>query len=123
MIMMPATIIFLTDKKDIELFANLGAAMDDSVSEFIVGTCRMLPKSSSNVSESMQFRNLIQMEKYFIVSGSCAEFFIQPLHSSIGDVDFLQMKPHSLAFTGEEPVLPYDLRHNSQPTDCMLMEP
>src|SRR6218665_3528966 len=97
--------------------------MDDSVSEFIVGTCRMLPKSGSNVSESMQFRNLIQMEKYFIVSGSCAEFFIQPLHSSIGDVDFLQMKPHSLAFTGEEPVLPYDLRHNSQPTDCMLMEP
>ena len=93
------------------------------MSEFIVGTCRMLPKSNTNMFESMHLQAFMQYENYFIVSGSCAEFFIQPLNSCIGDVDYFQMKPHTLAFTDEKPVLPYDVRHSSHTIDCLLMEP
>ena len=63
------------------------------------------------------------LEEYTILCGSCAEFFIQPLHSCIDDVDFFKMTSHSLAFTDEKPVLPYDVRHIADTIDCFLIEP
>src|SRR6218665_2400084 len=97
--------------------------MDDVVSEFIVGTCRMFTKFNTNVFDSMHTLHDETSTWYFIVCGSCAEFFIQPIQPCFGDVDIFQMTHSFLAFTNEKPVLPYDLRHTANAIDCLLMEP
>src|SRR6218665_1551751 len=97
--------------------------MEDAVSEFIVSTCRVLPRANTNVFESVTSVNPKDTEAHLVVCGSCAEFFIQPLHSCFGDVDFFEVKTHSLAFAHEKPVLPDDLRHIDDPIDCLFMEP
>src|SRR6218665_1945201 len=94
--------------------------MDDSVSAFIVGTCRTLPKSTDNVYKLISFPISDGMKQNAFVSGSCAEFFIQ---SCFGDVDYLLVISERLAFTNEEIVLPYDSRHIVNPIHCLLMEP
>src|SRR6218665_2763852 len=99
------------------------AAVDDTVSDFIVGTCRMLPKSNTVVSKLTYTPNSEESEQNFIVSGSCAEFFIQPLRPCFGDVDYLLVVYDSLVFTDDNLVLPYDLRHIAEPIQCLQMEP
>src|SRR6218665_3114270 len=105
------------------LFSHFGSAMDDVVSEFIVGTCRMFRKFNTNGFESMHSKHGKESNSYFIVCGSCAEFFIQPIQPCFGDLDIFQVKHKFLAFTNEKPALPYDIRHTACEIDCLLMEP
>src|SRR6218665_3284823 len=99
--------------------------MDDRVSAFIVGTCRTLPKSNTNVYKSIHLMNSEEWGGHngqYILCGSCAELFIQPLHPCFGDVDFLIAIFDYLVFTDEKPFLPYDFRHIQHPIECLLME-
>src|SRR6218665_1304175 len=102
------------------LFSHFGSAMDDVVSEFVVGTNRMFRKFNTNVFESIHTK---ESNYYCIVCGSCAEFFIQPIQPCLGDVDIFLVNHSLLAFTNEKPALPYDLRHTANAIDCLLMEP
>src|SRR5688572_12429528 len=97
--------------------------MDDHVSEFIVRTCRMFPKTPTNIFETMHLQASVSRLGYTILCGSCVEFFIQPLHRYIDDFDCFKMSSILLAFTDEKPVLPYDVRHSANAIDCFLMEP
>src|SRR6218665_3953201 len=97
--------------------------MEELVSEFIVGTCRMLPRFNTYVFESMHSIYDINFKLHTIKCGSRAEFFILPLHPCIDDVDIFGVKLNSLACIDEKPVLPYDLRHIPNTFDCLLMEP
>src|SRR6218665_3627652 len=101
----------------------LVAAMDDSVSEFIVRTCRLIPKSNTNVFDYLHLQVSIPCEHHRIACGSTAEFFIQPIRSCIGDVDLFDIKAHVIAFTDMKPEFPYEVRHNADIIDCFLMEP
>src|SRR6218665_921986 len=97
--------------------------MDDSVSEFIVRTCLLIPKSSINVFDSLHLQLIVPFEDNDFACGSSAEFFIQQIRSCIGDVDFFEIKTHALAFTDMKPEFPYEIRHNADIIDCFLMEP
>src|SRR6218665_1616128 len=86
---------------------------DEMASAIIVSTCQLLPKSSSAVSDHMN--NLVASTEpnpkvYSILCGSFAECYIRPLIPCISDVDFLKCHADTLAFTGELPVLPIDIR-------------
>src|SRR6218665_527010 len=105
------------------LFSHFGSAMDDVVSEFIVGTCRMFRKFNRNVFDSMYSIHGESSNFHFIVCCSCVEFFIQPIQPCFGDVDMFLVKHSLLAFTNEKPVLPYDIRHIAYAIGCLLMEP
>src|SRR6218665_3691542 len=97
--------------------------MDDSVSAFIVGTCRTLRKSNTKIYKSVSFKVSENTEVHYIECGSCAELFIQPLQSCFGDVDYLMVTSYFLVFIDEKGVLPYDFRHIAHPKDCLLIEP
>src|SRR6218665_195562 len=97
--------------------------MDDIVSEFIVRTCLLIPKSNTSVFDSLHLQVFVPFEHHGIACGSSAEFFIQPIRACIGDVDLFKIKTHSLAFTGEKPEFPYEVRHNADIIDCFMMEP
>src|SRR6218665_3267309 len=105
------------------LFSHFDAAMDDVVSEFIVGTSRMFRKFNTNVFDFMYSLHDETSSFHFIVCGSCVEFFIQPIQPCLGDIDIFLVKHKLLAFTKEKPVLPYDIRHTAHEIDCLLMEP
>src|SRR6218665_576284 len=115
--------ILLTDQND--LFSVFDEAMDDSVSAFIVGTCRTLPKSNTNMYKKVHLRDpkTPGWAEHYVVCGSCVEFFIQPLQPCMGDVDYLMVSSEGLVFTEEQPVLPYEFRHITHPIYCLLMEP
>src|SRR6218665_815215 len=85
------------------------AAMDDSVSEFIVHTCRLIPKSNTNIFDSLHLQVILPFEHHGIACGSSAEFFIKPYRSCIGDIDFFEIKKHVLVFTDKKPEFPYEV--------------
>src|SRR6218665_1212458 len=97
--------------------------MDDSVSEFIVRTCRLIPKSNTNVFDSLHLQVAVPLEHYQITCGSSAELFVQPIRSCIGDADVFRIKTKLLAFTDKKPEFPYEVRHNAEIIDCFLIEP
>src|SRR6218665_1977596 len=101
----------------------LVAAMDDSVSEFIVHTCRLIPKSNTNIFDSLHLQVVLPFAHHGIACGSSAEFFIQPIRSCIGDMDLFTIKTRALAFTDKKPELPYEIHHNADIIDCFSMEP
>ena len=105
------------------LFSHFGSAMDDVVSKFIVGTCRVFSKFNTSVFDSMYSIPGETSTLYCMICGSCAEFFIQPIQPCFGDVDVFQVNHKLLAFTNEKPALPYDIRHIANAIDCLLMEP
>src|SRR6218665_3510154 len=99
---------------------------EEMASEIIVSTCQLLPKSSSAVSDHMN--NLVASKEpnpmvYSILCGSFAECYIRPLIPCISDVDFLKCHANTLAFTGELPVLPIDIRGISDRIFCNKLEP
>src|SRR6218665_2002784 len=115
-----ATTLVPIDINDTDLFSVFfNASMDDSASAFIVGTCRTLPKSNIKVYKAVDFRYYW----HYIMCGSCAEFYIQPLQPCFGDVDYLEVVSNSLVFTDEKPFLPFDFPHIAHPIVCLLMEP
>src|SRR6218665_1766646 len=97
--------------------------MDDSVSEFIVRTCLLIPKSSINVFDSLHLQVMVPFEDHDFACGSSSEFFIQPIRPGIDNIDFFEIKTFILAFTDKKPEFPYEVRHNADTIDCFLMEP
>src|SRR6218665_267212 len=104
----------------------LVVARYDGVSEFIVGTCQMF--SESNVIEPTDIRDLIITEvankALSIICGSCAEFFIQPLHSCIGDIDMFTTNVHYRAFKDENFAHSYqDVHYFCDSIVCFVIKP
>src|SRR6218665_1918341 len=98
--------------------------MNISVSDFIVGTCRTLPKANTSIyNKPIHFRDSEESAFHCILCGSCAELFIQPLQPCFGDFDYLAVISECLVFTDEKPFLPYVFPHIAHPMNCLLMEP
>src|SRR6218665_3193600 len=104
-------------------FSLLVTEMEDSVSEFIVGTCRIIPKLYADFFQPVYLESTTCDTKYRIACGSIAEFFIQPLYSCISDVDELDLRPAFLAFTDEKPVWSHDMRYVADRVCCYVIEP
>src|SRR6218665_3255852 len=87
---------------------------EEMASNFIIGTCQLLPKSFSSSPDHMHD---IEMptdplpKQYSIVCGSQAEFYIRPLNTCITDIDYLVCHADELAFSGDTPVLPSGITH------------
>src|SRR6218665_2353050 len=103
----------------------LFVAMYDGVSEFIVGTCQMF--SESNVIEPNDMQDLIiqvSKDSLCILCGSCAEFFIQPLHACIGDTDRFRTTLNCRAFTDENVADSYhDVHYFCDRIVCLVIVP
>src|SRR6218665_1509204 len=95
---------------------------EDMASDFIVGTCQLIPKSFSPSSDHMH--DLLTSswdplpKQYMILCGSQAEFYIRPLNTCIADVDSLVCRNNDLAFSGDIPVLPSDLSGLADKINC-----
>src|SRR6218665_3268591 len=94
-------------------------------SDFIARTCEVVPKSYSPSSHHRD--DLIMMQdsqpiQYMIVSGSRAEFYIRPLNTCIGDIDYLLCKADQLAFNGDFPVLPSDISGLADTIHCFKIK-
>src|SRR6218665_1153794 len=81
-------------------------------SDFITGTCQLIPKTYSSSYDQMH--DLVIPEdtlpkQYIILCGSRAEFYIRPLNTCIEDADYLFCSAEILAFSGDFPVLPSDI--------------
>src|SRR6218665_2822063 len=96
----------------------LFAEMDDSVSAFIVGTCRTIPKIYVNVFQPVHLESTTNGEIYRIVCGSVAELFIQPLHSCIEDIDELDLRSNDLAFVDEKPEFSHEISCTAYRVSC-----
>ena|SRR6218665_3011261 len=96
--MIMTTTTFSGDYGDAISVCFVVAVMDDSVSVFIAGTCRIIQKLEADVFQSIHSQSTTSGERYKIVCGSSAEFFIQPLHSCIDDIDELELMGHHLVF-------------------------
>src|SRR6218665_1188404 len=85
---------------------------EEMISEFITGTCQLLPKSytptSYHMHDLMWSRDSVN-KGYSILSGSEAEFYIRPLNTCIGDTDKLECSADELACIEDFPVLPSDM--------------
>src|SRR6218665_1144901 len=97
----------------------------ESASAFIVSACQLLPKSSSVVSDHL--RNVMASrcpayKVYEIICGSSAEFFIRPLNKCIDDIDFLHVRTDEMAFNGNIPVLPEDVKGLADTITCYKIE-
>src|SRR6218665_851654 len=118
------SLILLIDQTTLTYFLFVDAAMNVSVSDFIVGTCRTLPKSNTSIyNKLIHFSDSEESVNHYILCGSCAEFFIQPLQPCFGDFDYLVEMSNCLVFTDEKPFLPYVFPHIAHPMNCVLMEP
>src|SRR6218665_617335 len=98
---------------------------EEMASDFIVHTCQLLPRWNAHVSDHMQ--NLVMKDshppnKYAIVCGSTAEFFIRPLNTCIADFDYLTCSTDELAFCGDFPVLPEDISGLADTINCYEIE-
>jgi len=83
----------------------LSKRVEEMASEFIVGTCQLLPKCYDSVSDCM-YDPLAQA----VHCGSAMEFYLRPLtFICIDDVDALTFETDKLAFDGDSPELPYDV--------------
>src|SRR6218665_2997668 len=98
---------------------------EDMVSEFIVGTCQLLPKSytptSSHMHNSTAARSPAPKE-YYINCGSKTEFYIRPLNTCIDDIDFLVCRADELACYEDFPVLPSDRTGLADTIECYKIE-
>src|SRR6218665_3407683 len=98
----------------------------DMASDFIVGTCQLLPKSFSDVSDHLHNVMIIAtpaLIQYAINCGSIAEFYIRPLNSCIADIDFLISSAEELAYSGDFPLLPSDMSGLADTIQCYKIEP
>src|SRR6218665_2290759 len=105
-----------------------GKLTEQAVSEFIVSTCQVLPKSCYVASDllytpvqSLRFG----LSYYYWPCGSGAEFHIRPLNSCVDDIDELFSNPNMMVFTEDFPVLP-DYAHYLAAIDsfqCLKIEP
>ena len=101
---------------------HLGISNEDLASAFIVSTCQLIPRSSLARFDLIP-SNCFKEKKYRILSGSRAEFYIQPLIACVDDLDFLVVQGDELAFSGDFPVLPSDLGGLADTIKCYKIEP
>src|SRR6218665_1114957 len=99
---------------------------EEMASDFITGTCQLIPKSFSPSSDHMH--DLITsadplVNQYAIVCGSQAEFYIRPLNTCITDIDFMVCMADQLAFSGDSPVLPSDISGLADTVECYEIKP
>src|SRR6218665_1809696 len=103
-----------------------GESNEESASAFIVSTCQLLPKSSFTIVtdhvQDLNPSNCPETKVYQISCGSSAEFYIRPLYTCIDDGDFLQSNAHTLAFSGNIPVLPNDVSGLADSIECFKIE-
>src|SRR6218665_3382622 len=92
-------------------------------SDFITQTCQLISKLYSPSSDHMHNIDLLEPKEYTIVCGSRAEFYIRPLNTCIGDIDYLLSKADHLAFSGDFPVLPSDISGLADAIHCYEIEP
>src|SRR6218665_1583758 len=100
--------------------------MTELASAFIASTCQLIPRSSIDYSDHMH--NFIATrdpapKDYSIMCGSHAEFYIRPLYTCIGDVDYLIIAADELVFSGDFPVLPSDMNGLTDNINCFKIEP
>src|SRR6218665_2085035 len=99
---------------------------EELASAFIVGTCRLIPRSSLVYSDQMlkllASKNPVPTE-YAILCGSHAEFYIRQIIPCIGDVDILCVGASELVFSGESVVLPSDMSSLTDSIMCFKIEP
>src|SRR6218665_3607112 len=94
---------------------------EEIVSDFITGSCQVIPKSYSPSSDHMH--DLVASQDpvpkdYAIVCGSKAEFYIRPLNTCITDTDVLLCATDEMVFSGNLPVLPSDISGLSDTIRC-----
>src|SRR6218665_3315385 len=88
---------------------------EEMASEFIIGTCQLLPRFVYIVSNYIPMHNFTVSDgqaptENAAVCGSFAEFYIRPLIECVDDVDLLIARTSpEFVFSGEFPVLPSDL--------------
>ena len=95
------------------------------MSAFIASTCQLIPKSSLVLSDAVH--NLVASKDpsrrhYSVMSGSYAEFYIRPVITCIGDVDYIIHLAHQLV-DEDIPVLPSDIRGLPDTIECYKIEP
>src|SRR6218665_1086455 len=79
-----------------------------NVSQFIIGTCQLIPKSCDPTSDHTVSLAVSSDTATAILSGSQAEFYIRPLNTCIGDCDIMMRRVDELAYVGDVPMLPSD---------------
>src|SRR6218665_2336853 len=93
--------------------------MEEMASEFIVGTCQLLPKCYDSVSDCMY-----DPLAHAVHCGSAMELYIRPLtYNCIDDIDALIFETDELAFEGDLPELPYDENCLRDTIRCYKIEP
>src|SRR6218665_1144830 len=98
---------------------------EEMASDFITGTCQLIPKSLSPSSDHMHDLAMSKdplRKRYAIVCGSHAEFYIRPLNTCIADMDFLFCRNDDLAFSGDFSVLRGDISGLADTIDCYEIE-
>ena len=98
----------------------------EDVSAFIVGTCQIHPKTPVDVFVRTQFSALPangNNYKHKFRCGSFMEFYIKPINSCIGDMDFMVFDANVLAYTEAVPVLPVDYRGLLDTVACCQIVP
>src|SRR6218665_1364952 len=100
--------------------------LENISSDFIVGTCQILPESCYGVPERISI-HVADTQRlpvaYSLHCGSSAEFYIRPLHSCIDDTDALDCKVDHLAFAEDVPELPNDVSHLGDKIYCYKIVP
>ena len=100
--------------------------MEEIASEFIVGTCQLLPKSYDAVSDRIHIHFAVvnpEPKIYAMYCGSSAEFYIRPVNTLIDDRDTLLWPANALAFIEDFPVLPNDVSRLYDTIKCLKIEP
>src|SRR6218665_1402972 len=98
---------------------------EEMASDFITGTCQLVPKSLSSPSDHMHDLAMSKdplRKRYSILCGSLAEFYIRPLNTCIADTDFLYCRNDELAFSGDFPMLRGDISGLADTIDCYEIE-
>src|SRR6218665_1847502 len=103
-----------------------GKATEEAVSEFIVSTCQVLPKSCAVASDLLHAPvPSLRFDQYnnYWHSGSGAEFYIRPVNVCVNDVDELNSNVNRMAFTTDFPVLPDYVHYLADSFQCVKIEP
>src|SRR6218665_2318378 len=98
---------------------------EEMASDFITGTCQLIPKSLSPSSDHMHDLAMSKdplRKRYAIVCGSHAEFYIRPLNTCIADMDILFCRNDELAFSGDFSMLRGDISGLADTIDCYEIE-
>src|SRR6218665_3192939 len=100
--------------------------MEDVVSEFIVSTCQLLPKSCA--ADPDRLHSPLPSLSHEPINhswfcGSGAELYIRPLNPCIDNIDKLMSSVNMMAFTEDLPVLPDYVNCLADSFECYKIQP